>query len=294
MSQQNWDLAKKGEPQAIAALMNYHLQPKGINVRASLKDDCLRLVLESEQVPDEQAITAFIHESLAALGSSAIVRVKVFGQQIGDDIPVWSRDLELIGKPEADVSVRHAQPVEDAVDCPKCGSTQIMATKKGFGVGKAAVGAVLLGPIGLAGGMMGSNQIMLSCMKCGHQWKPGETTVTNKKPINHRVTSAKVKIMSLVERIATGVFAFIVFGFFGIVLLCIPIIGWIPGLLCLIGAIYCPFLSIFGDKDIISFLVGNCPHCGKEVKVSNIKAQYYDCCHCEQKFFIRGQKFHTI
>ena len=45
------------------------------------------------------------------------------------------------------------------VKCPVCGEKEkwilVDETKKGFSVGKAAVGAVLLGPIGLVGGALG-------------------------------------------------------------------------------------------------------------------------------------------
>ncbi|HRY32063.1 MAG TPA: hypothetical protein P5531_03745 [Bacteroidales bacterium] len=59
------------------------------------------------------------------------------------------------------------------VCCPKCGSDQIVAQKKGFGVGKAAVGAILVGGIGLAAGAIGSKKIYLVCMSCGHRFNPG-------------------------------------------------------------------------------------------------------------------------
>ena len=45
----------------------------------------------------------------------------------------------------------------DEIKCPKCGSTQVAAGKKGFGLGKAALGAVALGPVGLLGGMIGKS-----------------------------------------------------------------------------------------------------------------------------------------
>lgn len=57
--------------------------------------------------------------------------------------------------------------------CPKCGSTQVTANKKGFGAGKAAVGALALGPVGLAAGGIGSKKVTITCLACGHQWKPG-------------------------------------------------------------------------------------------------------------------------
>ena len=58
------------------------------------------------------------------------------------------------------------------VQCPRCSSTQITGSKKGFGLGKAAGGAILLGPVGLLGGLIGSKKVMVGCLKCGHRWKP--------------------------------------------------------------------------------------------------------------------------
>jgi tellurium resistance protein TerD len=82
--------------------------------------------------------------------------------------------------PQGRMVVKNGTPVAstgpllaDSICCPKCGSTQIHASKKGFGLGKAAVGGVLLGPVGLLGGFFGSNKVELVCLKCGKQWKPG-------------------------------------------------------------------------------------------------------------------------
>ena len=62
----------------------------------------------------------------------------------------------------------------DQIKCPKCRSTQLTANKKGFGLGKAAAGGLLLGPVGLLGGVMGSGKVKITCLKCGHEWKPGK------------------------------------------------------------------------------------------------------------------------
>lgn len=57
--------------------------------------------------------------------------------------------------------------------CPKCLSPHIAANKKGYGLGKAAVGGILTGGIGLLAGFIGSRKIYLTCLKCGHQWNAG-------------------------------------------------------------------------------------------------------------------------
>lgn len=58
--------------------------------------------------------------------------------------------------------------------CPKCGSTQLHAGDKGFGLGKAAAGGLLLGPVGLLGGMIGSKKVMITCLSCGKKWQAGK------------------------------------------------------------------------------------------------------------------------
>ncbi len=62
---------------------------------------------------------------------------------------------------------------DEKIKCPKCGSSQISVNNKGFGLGKAAAGGILLGPVGLLGGLIGSKKIKITCLKCGHSWKVG-------------------------------------------------------------------------------------------------------------------------
>lgn len=61
---------------------------------------------------------------------------------------------------------------EAPLRCPKCGSTYITANKKGFGLGKALVGGLLVGGVGLLAGFIGSGKIKCTCLKCGNTWKP--------------------------------------------------------------------------------------------------------------------------
>lgn len=63
---------------------------------------------------------------------------------------------------------------EEKLYCPFCGSSQLVANKKGFGAGKALTGAILTGGIGLLAGFWGSGKVKVTCLKCGCQWEPGQ------------------------------------------------------------------------------------------------------------------------
>lgn len=62
--------------------------------------------------------------------------------------------------------------LEEPVRCPRCQSTQLTANQKGYGLGKGVAGGLLLGPVGLLGGFIGSKEVVITCLKCGHRWKP--------------------------------------------------------------------------------------------------------------------------
>lgn len=62
----------------------------------------------------------------------------------------------------------------NVVKCPKCGSTSITANKKGFSLAKGAAGIVAVGALGVVAAGHGKNKVIATCLKCGHQWKPGK------------------------------------------------------------------------------------------------------------------------
>jgi len=64
---------------------------------------------------------------------------------------------------------------QEPIRCPKCGSTQITADKKGFGIGKAIAGDLVAGAVGgLVAGSMGKDKVIITCLNCGHKWKAGK------------------------------------------------------------------------------------------------------------------------
>ncbi len=89
------ELAKQGDEQAIISVMNYLLQDKGITAQAAQKDDCLLVVLKSEQLPEQKDSVAFIHKLMMKLGVKSIKTVKIYGKQIGQPSPAWTESLDL-------------------------------------------------------------------------------------------------------------------------------------------------------------------------------------------------------
>lgn len=66
------------------------------------------------------------------------------------------------------------------IKCPICGSEQIHVEKKGFNAVKAVAGTVLVDPlVGAIAGSAGKDKIVLTCLKCGHQFSPGDPLSVN-------------------------------------------------------------------------------------------------------------------
>ncbi|MEH2126121.1 hypothetical protein [Nostoc sp.] len=88
-------LAKQGDAEAIASLMNRHLHPKGITAKVAFQDAYLEVILESAQVLNQPILVAFIRKGLTALGAASVEKVKVYAQQTGKEFPAWSKEFDL-------------------------------------------------------------------------------------------------------------------------------------------------------------------------------------------------------
>lgn len=195
------ELAKQGDPQAIATLINQQLNPKGILAKANTIKGCLQIIFEATEVPSQQVIFNYIYNAINKLNPPSINKVIIYGKQTGNDFPVWQQEFDFLNtqslnkqpnalsaeatKPRVSkdfetqpvVHQTHVvvQPViqhEIPISCPKCGSTQITSNKKGFNVGHALVGGLVTGGVGLVAGLWGSNETRLNCLRCGNRWKP--------------------------------------------------------------------------------------------------------------------------
>jgi ssDNA-binding Zn-finger/Zn-ribbon topoisomerase 1 len=57
------------------------------------------------------------------------------------------------------------------IKCPKCGSSGVIINKKGFSIGQAITGGILLFPVGALFGFVGSNKVIVKCPDCHFTWK---------------------------------------------------------------------------------------------------------------------------
>jgi hypothetical protein len=87
------EMAKQGKPKAIAQLINQLLQPKGIVATAGYKDGWLHVILESAEVPNQQATATYIHKKLGTLKSKYLTQVKIHGRQLGSKTVSWTQEF---------------------------------------------------------------------------------------------------------------------------------------------------------------------------------------------------------
>lgn len=96
MTQSNLiELAKQGDPQAIANLMNRTLQPKGISATVDRMGDRLQIYLAGEHPPNRESLMTFIQNGINNLGLETIDTIEVIGQQTGQAAPLWSQEWQL-------------------------------------------------------------------------------------------------------------------------------------------------------------------------------------------------------
>ena len=89
------ELAKQGNPEAIASWLNSQLQSEGITASANLDGDCLDVILEAEQVPIEDTLVDFVRTKLTNLQPDSIHKVKVEGRESGQIAAAWSQEFSL-------------------------------------------------------------------------------------------------------------------------------------------------------------------------------------------------------
>lgn len=88
---------------------------------------------------------------------------------------------------------------DEQIKCPKCGSTQLSANKKGWT---------------MTTGLIGSSNVLITCLKCGKQFKPGkDLDAVNAQTIKAREMRAKLEKSPLYWLFVIGFIIFIFWAF---------------------------------------------------------------------------------
>jgi tetratricopeptide (TPR) repeat protein len=89
------ELASQRNVKAITALISKWLQPHRITAKASFKDDCLKVMLESTEVPESQVAVSRLKDEITKLHIHSIAKVKLYGKQTEEDFPEWEQEFYL-------------------------------------------------------------------------------------------------------------------------------------------------------------------------------------------------------
>jgi tetratricopeptide (TPR) repeat protein len=87
--------AKQGDVKAIASWLNSKLQPKGITAKASIKNSCLHIMLESAKVPPQKPLVDSLQKVFSSFSVNDCHEVKVYGRQTGEEIPDWTESFKV-------------------------------------------------------------------------------------------------------------------------------------------------------------------------------------------------------
>jgi hypothetical protein len=87
------DLAKQGDPHAIASLINRSLASKGIHAEAKLEAECLKISLQASQIPNQKAVVTIIHRGMIVLQVKQIKRVKILTYRSDNQYLAWQDEI---------------------------------------------------------------------------------------------------------------------------------------------------------------------------------------------------------
>ncbi len=111
------ELAKKGDPQAIATLINRSLASKGIHAEAQLETDCLKISLKASQIPNQKAVVTIIHRGMMILQVEQIKHVKILTYRSDNNYLAWQHEISLGNSPQEALSnpqmVKNSDLVQD-------------------------------------------------------------------------------------------------------------------------------------------------------------------------------------
>ncbi|MBC6479665.1 MAG: hypothetical protein GDA56_19665 [Hormoscilla sp. GM7CHS1pb] len=121
-------------PQSIAQLLNQSLEPLGITAKAVIKQDCLHILLESDEVPEKQELVGLVLEEIVSQSIEGIPKMLVYGRRKGTKQPDWSEEFDLSAAqppdeeeyPEVDEEKEEEEQLDDDDNEPTDSSEELI------------------------------------------------------------------------------------------------------------------------------------------------------------------------
>ncbi|OUC15932.1 MAG: hypothetical protein B0A82_04025 [Alkalinema sp. CACIAM 70d] len=79
----------------IQALMARSLQAQGIQAKANLRNGCLQVMFEATPAPEMPKMIALMRQLIQKVGTQNISRLQLYGREIGQEFPTWSKEFRL-------------------------------------------------------------------------------------------------------------------------------------------------------------------------------------------------------
>jgi len=90
------ELAKRGDGEAIAILMQRALEGKHIQVQVLSREECLHILFEGKRVPDPDVMINFVSQGMAKMGVESALYLRIFGYETGQPFPQWLEQLYFV------------------------------------------------------------------------------------------------------------------------------------------------------------------------------------------------------
>jgi hypothetical protein len=107
------ELAKQGDPQAIAALINRNLNPQGINAKVIAQASHFKILLEGLDTPEQGKLTQYLIQGLRQVGAN-VSTLEIYGKRNGVQEYDWQQTFQLADDRFTPLDSTHPAPVTEA------------------------------------------------------------------------------------------------------------------------------------------------------------------------------------
>lgn len=87
------EIARQGNPKAIAQLLDSALQPRGITSKVSREQGRFTIFLDANEVPQKSSLVGLIRKGIKDLEIDSLESLKIYGRKFGDPSAGWREEI---------------------------------------------------------------------------------------------------------------------------------------------------------------------------------------------------------